>query len=88
MHITIVSVVAIVFMMVILLHKNPFANPGDELIKKCIAAVIIMVSLVLYAVLYEKIIVLPEHRMDLRPVRAPAPLAPVAGNRRKILFKN
>ena len=59
MHITIVSVVAIVFMMVILLHKNPFANPGDELIKKCIAAVIIMVSLVLYAVLYEKIIVLP-----------------------------
>ena len=59
MHITIVSVVAIVFMMVIILHKNPFANLGDELIKQCIEAVIIMVSLVLYAVLYEKIIVLP-----------------------------
>lgn len=59
MNIALVSAVAIAFMIVILLHENPFADPGDELIKKCLAAAIIMISLVLYAVLYEKIMVLP-----------------------------
>jgi len=58
-NITLVSVAGLVFMTVILLHENQFANPKDEMIKKCIAAAIILVSLVLYALLYEKINVLP-----------------------------
>ncbi len=58
-NITIVSVIAMLFLAVIVLHENQFANPRQELIKKCIAVTIILVSLFLYAVLYDKIIVLP-----------------------------
>ncbi len=58
-NITIVSVIAMLFLAVIVLHENQFANPHQELVKKCIAVTIILVSLFLYAVLYDKIIVLP-----------------------------
>lgn len=58
-NITVVSVIALAFLLVIVLHENQFANPQDELIKKCIAGTIIVVSMLLYIVLYDKITVLP-----------------------------
>lgn len=58
-NIAIVSVIALAFLLVIVLHENQFANPQDELIKKCIAGTIIVVSILLYIVLYDKITVLP-----------------------------
>ena len=58
-NIAIVFMIAIAFLLIIVLHQNQFANPKDELIKKCIAAAIIVVSMILYVVLYEKITVLP-----------------------------
>ncbi len=58
-NIAMVSVIALLFLLVIVLHQNQFADPQDELIKKCIAAVIIIASIILYAALYDKITVLP-----------------------------
>lgn len=58
-NIAIVFAIAIAFLLIIVLHQNQFANPQDELIKKCIASAIIVVSMILYVVLYEKITVLP-----------------------------
>ena len=46
-----VTVIAIAFLAILLLHENQFANPQDELIKKTIATVIVLVSLVLFYVL-------------------------------------
>lgn len=59
-NITIVSVIALSFLAVIVLHQNPFANPREEIIKKWIAGAILLVSLILYGVLYDKITVLPS----------------------------
>jgi len=58
-NIAIVSVVAFALLLVIVLHRNQFANPRDEAVKKCIAAAIIVCSVVLYGLLFEKITVLP-----------------------------
>ena len=58
-NIAIVFTIALAFLLVIILHENQFADPQDELIKKCIASAIIVVSMILYVVLYEKITVLP-----------------------------
>lgn len=58
-NIAVVSVIALAFLLVIVLHENQFANPQDEFIKKCIAGTIIVVSMLLYIVLYDKITVLP-----------------------------
>ena len=65
-NIAIVSVVALVFLALLVLHENQFANPRDELIKKWIAAGIIVVSLFLYIVLYDKITVLPAELYQSR----------------------
>ncbi|MBE5846995.1 MAG: ABC transporter permease [Lachnospiraceae bacterium] len=54
-----VTVIAIVFLAILLLHENQFANPQDELVKKTIATVIVLVSLVLFYVLYDKLAILP-----------------------------
>lgn len=58
-NIAIVSAVALALLLVIILHENQFADPQDELIKKCLAGAIIVVSMILYVVLYDKITVLP-----------------------------
>lgn len=58
-NIAIVFAIAAAFLMIILLHQNQFADPQEELIKKCIAAAIIGVSMILYVVLYDKITILP-----------------------------
>lgn len=59
-NITLVSVIALSFLAVIVLHQNPFANPRDEMIKKWIAGAILLASLILYGALYDKITVLPS----------------------------
>lgn len=58
-NIAIVSAIALVLLLVIVLHENQFADPRDEIIKKCIAGAIIVVSIALYIGLYDKITVLP-----------------------------
>lgn len=58
-NIAIVSAIALALLLVIILHENQFADPQDELIKKCLAGAIIVVSMILYVALYDKITVLP-----------------------------
>lgn len=59
-NIILVSIVALALLTVILLHRNPFAIPHEETVKKCAAGAIIVISVILYGVLYDKIIVLPS----------------------------
>ncbi len=59
-NIILVSIVALALLTVILLHRNPFAIPHEETVKKCVAVAIIVISVILYGVLYDKIIVLPS----------------------------
>lgn len=59
-NITLVSIVALAFLTVIVLHRNPFAVPREETVKKCVAGAIIVISVILYGVLYDKITVLPS----------------------------
>ncbi len=59
-NIILVSIVALALLTVILLHRNPFAIPHEETVKKCVAGAIIVISVILYGVLYDKIIVLPS----------------------------
>ncbi len=58
-NIAIVSLLAFAALLVILLHENPFADPQEETVKKCIASTILIVSVILYALLYDRITVLP-----------------------------
>lgn len=53
------SVLMLVMALVIGLHHNPLANPSDELTKKIIAIVIIVVAEAAFVFLYDKITVLP-----------------------------
>ena len=49
------------FMMglIIVLHHNPWADPHEELVKKIIACSIIVVSCIVFVLLYDKVTVLP-----------------------------
>lgn len=52
--------VAMIFMAaVIVFYHNPLADPKEEMIKKAIACSIILISTIIFAVLYDKITVLP-----------------------------
>lgn len=52
--------VAMIFMAaVIVFYHNPLADPKEEMIKKAIACSIILISTITFAVLYDKITVLP-----------------------------
>ena len=44
---------------VILLHKNPFADPQEELIKKVLSCAVILAASIVFVVFYDKITVLP-----------------------------
>lgn len=56
----IVFLIAALGMAVLMFHDNPLANPKEELIKKIIACVIIIVGVVLFFILYDKIVILPK----------------------------
>ena len=57
--IAIVAGIGLVLAIILVTHQNQFANPKDELIKKVIACAIIAVSLIVFVVLYDKIVILP-----------------------------
>lgn len=57
--IAIVAGIGLVLAIILVTHQNQFANPQDELIKKVIACAIIAVSLIVFVVLYDKIVILP-----------------------------
>lgn len=58
-NISIVSLIGVALALVIVLHENQFADPHEEMVKKIIACGIILASLVLYGILFDKIIILP-----------------------------
>ena len=64
--VSVASIFAAVFALIIILHQNPLANPTEEIIKKIIACSIIGVALIVYIVLYEKIMILPRELMQNR----------------------
>lgn len=52
--------VALAFLAIILVHRNPLAVPKEEWIKKAIAVGMVLVSLTAFITLYDKIVVLPK----------------------------
>jgi len=52
--------------LVIILFHNPLADPTQEMIKKIIACVIIVIAIVVFSVLYDKITVLPVELFQSR----------------------
>ena len=57
--IAIFSTVMLLMAVIIAVHHNPYADPQEELVKKIISCVIIVVSCVIFALLYDKITTLP-----------------------------
>lgn len=57
--ITIFTVCAVVMAVILAVHHNPFADPGEELTKKIAACAIILACEILFIILYDKITVLP-----------------------------
>ncbi len=58
--IMIIVAVAAIMATIILLHHNPLAEPKEEMVKKILACVIILFSVVGLTTLYDKIIILPQ----------------------------
>ena len=52
--------VALIGSLLLIFHHNPLADPQEELIKKIIACAIIAVALVVFLVLYDKLVILPQ----------------------------
>ena len=59
MGISIVTLIGILFIAILFSHENQFADPEHELIKKVIAAAIVVVGVVIFIVFYDKLVVLP-----------------------------
>ena len=57
--VSIYLVLAMVLAGVILLHHNPMADAGEELLKKAISVVVILASCVVFVKWYDKFVVLP-----------------------------
>lgn len=57
--ITIFTTAMVILAAVILCYHNPLADPGDEIIKKSIACVLIAAAVLAFILLYDKITVLP-----------------------------
>lgn len=52
--------VSVILGLLLLFHHNPLANPQEEIIKKIIAISIIVVALVVYILVYDKLMILPR----------------------------
>lgn len=59
MGIAIFTVLMLIMAILIVLHHNPLADPGQELIKKIIACVIIFFTILIFTFFYDKITILP-----------------------------
>ena len=57
--IAIFTTVMLLMALIIILYHNPLADPVQEMIKKIIACVIIVIAIIVFSVLYDKITVLP-----------------------------
>lgn len=57
--ITIAILTALLGSLILIFHTNPLADPTEELVKKSIAVLIIIVAVVVFVVLYDKITSLP-----------------------------
>ena len=66
MGIAIFCVLAGIMALIIVLHHNPFADPQEELIKKVIACILIVLSCVIFTIFYDKLTVLPVELFENR----------------------
>ena len=57
--ITLFTLIMLIMGVIIAIHHNPLADPHQELMKKIIACVIILAVILIFALLYDKITVLP-----------------------------
>ncbi|NLG04101.1 MAG: ABC transporter permease [Clostridia bacterium] len=64
--ISIVSALVVVLNLYIILHHNPLAVQSEEIVKKIIACIILNGIYILFLVLYEKIVVLPQELFQNR----------------------
>ncbi|MBQ7840397.1 MAG: ABC transporter permease [Lachnospiraceae bacterium] len=58
--ITIFTALMVILGAIIILYRNPLADPQDEMIKKGIACVLIVAAIIAFIKLYDKITVLPK----------------------------
>ena len=57
--IVVFCVVAAIMTFIIITHHNPNADPQDELVKKLLSCLIILISCILFGFLYDRITSLP-----------------------------
>ena len=57
--IAIFTTVMLIMALIIILFHNPLADPMQEMIKKIIACVIIVIAIIVFSLLYDKITILP-----------------------------
>ena len=66
MGITLYLIAALIFLLILILHHNPWANPQEELIKKIIGTVLIVAASVVFIKFYDKLTVRPVELYDNR----------------------
>ena len=64
--IAIFTTVMLIMALVIILFHNPLADPTQEMIKKIIACVIIVIAIIVFSILYDKITILPVELFQSR----------------------
>lgn len=57
--ISIVTLIGILLIAILFSHENQFADPEHEIVKKVIAAAIVVLGVVIFIVFYDKLVVLP-----------------------------
>lgn len=66
MGITLYLIAAIIFLLILILHHNPWADPQEELIKKIIGTVLVVAASVVFIKFYDKLTILPVELYDNR----------------------
>jgi len=59
-------VLATIFLSILILHHNPWANPQEELVKKIIGTVLVILTSIVFVRFYDKLTVLPMELYDNR----------------------
>ena len=66
MGITLYLIAAFIFLLILILHHNPWADPQEELIKKIIGTVLVVAASVVFIKFYDKLTILPVELYDNR----------------------
>ena len=66
MGITLYLIAALIFLLILILHHNPWADPQEELIKKIIGTVLVVAASVVFIKFYDKLTILPVELYDNR----------------------